>query len=205
MKTGNEPGANWGPRVSNQPTTWRWGTAHALQPAEQLSRPGARGQNQRARLVTATLGFDLDAVSDRLPATYWLVLAHVSPKCAGLGYVRDDGAVGREEAGFGLVHRFELRWQLPGGIAPRHLACAQDLVREVVFAACLLGSRNDAPGRQTDIEAARHGEQPFAEIALQRLPARERQAHERHVARMLEVSEAEDARRARRGAQLMRN
>src|SRR5688572_15680077 len=50
------------------------------QPAEQLSRPGARGQNQRARLVTATLGFDLDAVSDRLPAAYWLILAHVGPK-----------------------------------------------------------------------------------------------------------------------------
>ena len=81
----------------------------SLKSAEQLGSPGAGGQDERARLVAARFRLDLDAIAGRLPASHWLVLAHVGAELAGERHVRNDGPVCGQKAGLGLVHGFELR------------------------------------------------------------------------------------------------
>jgi hypothetical protein len=171
--------------------------------AEQLRCPRAGGEDERAGLVAPRRRLDLDAVAGGLPAQHGLVLVHVGAEPAGQGHVRNDGPVRGEEACLGLPDGFEPLRQAPGRMASADLAGAEHLMRQPVQPAGLFGAGDDAARRQADVEAAGHREEALAEVALQRLPAGKRQAHQRHVARMLEVGEAEDARGAGRRAKLV--
>src|SRR5262249_43103424 len=125
-----------------------------LELPEQPGGPCPRCQHRRARLVTAAVGLNLDAMAVRLPASHGFVLAHFGAQPACQRHMRNDSAFRAQKTRFGLVDRFKLGWQPPRRKSASDLAGSQYLMRQPMRQACLFGSLDDPPRRSADVEPA---------------------------------------------------
>jgi hypothetical protein len=116
-------------------------------------------------------------------------------------HVRDDATLGQENSGVGLVHRDHRRRQLVAGES----SMKRLRIENFVLRARLEGAANDAGLRLADIEAARDDQELLASLSLELAPELVGATQQWDIVRMLGVSEADDARRAMRGPELVRD
>ena len=104
--------------------------------------------------------------------------------------MRDDAALGDDEAAVGLVRDLHLGRECVGREAPRHLGAAQHLVLEVVLGARAENAVEDAVAALDDSGDV---QELLARLGLELAPQLVRAAQERHVVGVLEVREPDDA------------
>ena len=115
--------------------------------------------------------------------------------------MRDDAALGHDEAAVGLVRDLHLRGKPIGGKATRHLRAAQHLVLEVVLRARAEDAVENALATLDDPGDV---QELLAGLGFELAPQLVRATKERHVVGVLEVGESDDPRETMRRAVLVK-
>ena len=175
---------------------------HAGCEASHVLRVRARGQHQPLRLDLAALGPHPHPVLARRPLEHALPRPQLGAVRERAVDVRDDAALGHDEAALALVDEPQLGRQAISREPARDLGAVELFVLEAVLEARANGALEDP---RTAFDGARHVQQLLAGLGLELAPQLVRAQHERHVARVLEVRLADDPRNAVRGAELVRH
>ena len=162
--------------------------------------PRARGQHQPIRLDLAAVGANPHAALPRLPLEHPLARPHDGAVPDRSLHVRDDAALGQDEAAVGLVHELQVGRQAIRGKTPADLGAVERLVRKVVL---VTRAQRPLEDPRSTLDRAGDVQQLLAGLPLELPPQLVGALHEGHVRGVLEVGEPDDARDPVRGAELV--
>ena len=201
MKTGIRSGANSSGRV---------GWSHASACRTPRTDPAGRRatscdhapavRTSRSASTTRAIGAHANAAPGLLPLEHTLARAELGAAAQRACDVRDDAALGDDEAPVGLVDDLELGREPVRGKAPSDLGADEHLVLEVVVGA---GPQDALRDLLAPLDDPGDREQPLARFLLELVPELVGAADERHVVGVLEVGEPDDARVPVRGPVLV--